>query len=215
MRILIISTSRLFRDGLARLLEDDDGVEVLESATPGTLLPLRLGAHAADVAVVDLGSDDGIPEAPRLLAMAPELKVIGVNAGESEGEVLAWAEAGVVGCVPRDGTVADLRAALDTVARGEVVCPPRIAAVLMRRVAHLANYRDDPARAAQLTARQREILNLIERGFSNKQIARELCIELATVKNHVHAILGRLQVERRDDAATYARRSRMAAGLRP
>jgi two-component system nitrate/nitrite response regulator NarL len=81
--------------------------------------------------------------------------------------------------------------------------------VLLRRVAVLARERRVPPRSAaapaQLTARELQVVDLVERGMSNKEIARELCIELPTVKNHVHRILDKLGVCRRADAAALVR----------
>jgi DNA-binding NarL/FixJ family response regulator len=114
-----------------------------------------------------------------------------------ESEVLAYVEAGIAGYVPRDGSLEDLAAVVDSVARDESVVTPRVAASLMRRVKALASDRAPSARNATLTAREGEIAYLIEQGKSNKEIAVLLNIEVATVKNHVHNILEKLHINRR------------------
>jgi DNA-binding NarL/FixJ family response regulator len=83
-------------------------------------------------------------------------------------------------------------------------CSPRAAAALLRHIAVLANERPD---AVELTTRELQIVRLIERGLSNKEIGRQLCIELATVKNHVHNILAKLEVGSRREAVAHVRRS--------
>jgi DNA-binding NarL/FixJ family response regulator len=98
-----------------------------------------------------------------------------------------------------------LIATLASVVRDEMACSPRIAAALLRRVASLAVERSPWPSGARLTARELEVLGLIDEGLSNKQIAGRLCIELATVKNHVHNILEKLQVGRRSEAALQVR----------
>jgi two-component system nitrate/nitrite response regulator NarL len=96
-----------------------------------------------------------------------------------------------------------------SVTRGETLCSPRIAATLFRRVAALAADRrvGDERTLRRLTRRERQIVDLIADGLSNKEIAHRLQIEFATVKNHVHNILEKLQVTRRADAVAALRRA--------
>jgi two-component system nitrate/nitrite response regulator NarL len=107
--------------------------------------------------------------------------------------------------VTQDASLDDLAGTIRGVLRGELRCPPRIAATLFKRVAALAAP-GRPALATVLTAREREVLAVLDEGLSNKQIAARLCIEIATVKNHVHHILEKLQVASRSEATAYARR---------
>jgi len=103
--------------------------------------------------------------------------------------VLLCAEAGAAGYVPCDGTIDNLVDTIHSVARGELLCSPRIAATLFRAL-HVRVPKPDADRLAlTLTAREREIAPLIDRGLSNKEIAAHLRIEAATVKNHVHNLL--------------------------
>jgi two-component system, NarL family, nitrate/nitrite response regulator NarL len=94
---------------------------------------------------------------------------------------------------------------VECVADGGGRCSAQATAALVRRLTVLADRRRPEARRAALTPREREIVMLIDRGMSNKQIARELHIELATVKNHVHSVLEKLHVERRGAAAAVMR----------
>jgi len=89
--------------------------------------------------------------------------------------------------------------------RGEAVCSPRVAGALLRRIAALATDGRSDRVPAHLTKREREIMGLIDEGLSNKEIAKRLRIEVATVKNHVHNILEKLQVHRRGEAAARVR----------
>jgi len=119
--------------------------------------------------------------------------------------VIACAEAGVSGYVTREASLDELTGVVESVARGESPCSPRISALLLRRVAETAGRRTETDAARRLTRREAEIVGLIDEGLSNKQIAGRLSIELATVKNHVHSILEKLQVERRAEAAARVR----------
>jgi len=124
--------------------------------------------------------------------------------------VLAMAEAGASGYVALDGSIEDLAAVVDSVSRGETLCSPVIAATLFHRVATLTRERQPEPIEETLTAREVDVLRLIEEGRSNKEIASALYIEIPTVKNHVHRILEKLNVHRRAEAAARARPDRPA-----
>jgi DNA-binding NarL/FixJ family response regulator len=115
----------------------------------------------------------------------------------------------------RDGSLDDLVAIVQSVARGETLCSPRVAAILFKQVAVLASERQSRILSVHLTTREREIVDLIDRGLSNKQISHQLSVEVRTVKTHVHNILEKLQVHRRGEAAAWVREVRMGSGSAP
>jgi len=136
--------------------------------------------------------------ARRVGRLSPVSKVFALGTPEDEAEVLACAEAGIAGYVTRDGSVDDVVVAIRTIARGEVYCSAKVASSLVRRVAERAS--SIPAAGGCLTAREAQILKLLQQGLSNKLISRTLGIELPTVKNHVHNILTKLGIHRRAEA---------------
>jgi DNA-binding NarL/FixJ family response regulator len=147
------------------------------------------------------------PNAVRtLVAATPEIKVVALGIPGVEPDVIAIAEAGASGYVARDGSMDDLVAVVESVARGECLLSPDIAAKLFRRVATLAREPRLEPMDGKLTARELDVLGLIDDGLSNKEIAKALSIELPTVKNHVHSVLEKLNVRRRTAAAARARR---------
>jgi DNA-binding NarL/FixJ family response regulator len=127
---------------------------------------------------------------------------------ETDHDVVEWAEAGLAGFVSRDQSIGELVSAITCVARGELVCPPRIASALMSRVSMRGYGRreDSELPLTPLTYREREIALLVEQGLSNKEIAFRLGIQLATIKTHVHHILEKLRVRRRIQISASARR---------
>ena len=135
----------------------------------------------------------------------PDARVFAITVPNSESGVVACAELGVAGFVTTDASLTELVTALESVASGDLVCSPATAGALLRRVATLAHERPRDDRLALLTGREREVVCLIAEGLSNKQIAHRLYIELATVRNHVHNILGKLGVHRRAEAAALIR----------
>jgi DNA-binding NarL/FixJ family response regulator len=125
---------------------------------------------------------------------------------DQEDTLLEWAEAGVAGLVPREASFEDLLCTVGHAVRGEFRCSPRFAGRLLQRLAQPRLAAHPPERLSSLTARETEIIRLIDQGLSNKAIAVELGIELATVKNHVHNLLEKLHVHRRAEAAARIRR---------
>jgi DNA-binding NarL/FixJ family response regulator len=197
-RVLIIAEVRLYRDGLARLLRREHDLEVIGVASH----PDRGLALSADGTpdIVLLGVSPSIQPSVvgRLEAVAPATRVIAIAGPERDADILAWAEAGAAAYITREQSLAELRETIRRVGQGQTLCSPLVSGALMRRVARMA----EPAavRPAALTSRENQVLELIERGLSNKEIATALTIQLATVKNHVHNILGKLGVDRRWDA---------------
>lgn len=210
--VLIVADIRLYRDGLAHVLRRERGMRV--TAVAGTRKE-ALGALAGErpsVALVDMGMSDALATVRALAHAAPEVKVVGLAVPESDGEVIACAEAGISGLVSREGSLDDLVAAIESAARGEMACSARVAASLLRRVRTLAAERAGVPKGLRLTNREIQIVRLIDEGLSNKEIANRLSIEVATVKHHVHNVLEKLGVRRRGEAAARLRGLTAASG---
>jgi two-component system, NarL family, nitrate/nitrite response regulator NarL len=156
-----------------------------------------------DVVLFDLAVEGGLAALQRLAGHA-KVKVVVLGLGD-EGPMLACARAGIAGYVSQEASLAELTHRIHEALHGEFSCSPRFAAALLRSLASPAPPRSHSASAARLTPREAEIVLLIERGLSNKEIARHLTIQLATVKNHVHNILEKLSVRDRADAVRAAR----------
>jgi two-component system, NarL family, nitrate/nitrite response regulator NarL len=205
--VFIVAEVRLYRQGLTQALNDDPRFRVTGSAGDHAeaLREMMRLESLPKVAILDTGLGAGRGGARRLHELLPEVHLVALAVEDTDESVVAWAEAGVAGFVTRDTSLDGLMNTVESVASGETQCSPRATAALLRRLAELSNGRGSGPRTAQLTPREREIVALIDRGLSNKQIARELHIELATVKNHVHSVLEKLQVDRRGAAAAAVR----------
>ncbi len=219
MRVYLISGMKLHREGLAEVLARRDGIELVGTSADPDAVPLSVIAARGPeptIVILDAGGLDVTEAAPRL-ARASRPHVLAINVPARERDVIACAEAGVACCLTPEASIDDLVAAVASVARGLAPCSPWTAAVLTRRVAALARERvpTPPPPPARLTTRELEIVELVDQGLSNKQIASRLCIELPTVKNHVHRILEKLGVERRADAAALIRSGRAVEASRP
>jgi two-component system, NarL family, nitrate/nitrite response regulator NarL len=199
MNVLIVSDVRLHREALAGLLERVPTVTVVGVLDTISVLhsPSRQGA---DVALLDLLPQEcpGIVNALR--RRRRRLRVVAIGVREVESEVLACAAAGIDGYVPVDAAAEDLVGVLDSVLRRELVCSPKVAASLYNCVGLLRTVSAEP-----LTVRELEVVDLLNEGLSNKEIARRLAIQASTAKNHVQNILAKLNVHRRGQAAAKLR----------
>jgi two-component system nitrate/nitrite response regulator NarL len=213
-KVFIVSDVRLLCDGLVLSLSQQPSVTVVGSAELA-----RASAGIAelrpDVVLLDVGLPGGLGMPVMLRQVLPDLKVVAIAVADVAQEVLACAEAGVSGFVSRNGSVQDLVTAVHCAVREELVCSPRIAALLFKRVAGIGPkalvHRDN----GTLTRREHEIVAFITEGLSNKAIARQLRIQNATVKNHIHSILGKLQARSRGEVAARMRGTAFPYGTLP
>jgi DNA-binding NarL/FixJ family response regulator len=216
--VLVVGDVRLYRDGVAGVLAARERVRVVGVAD-GAAEAMALARDERPRVVLFDVATPGMLDAAREIGRASGAALVAFAVRDTERAVTACAEAGLAGYVTCAGTFDELAAAVRAVARGEVACGPHMAGALFRRVGVLAGERradaPDEHGTEELTGREREIAALLERGLSNKEIARALGIEVATVKNHVHHILDKLQVARRGEAAARVRRSLAAPNYAP
>jgi two-component system nitrate/nitrite response regulator NarL len=202
-RVVVVSEIRLYREGLVDALTRGNALEVAGTAVSANDVLHRLEQMHPDVVLLDCSA--GEPEDARaILAVAPETKLIALAVSDAEEAVIAWAEAGVAGFITREASLQEVIDTIDGVARGETIASPRLTAALDRHV-RLSGAAQAARAEERLTCREREIVELIDAGLSNKEIASRLAIQVATVKNHVHNILEKLQVGRRGEAAARLR----------
>jgi DNA-binding NarL/FixJ family response regulator len=200
IRVVVVADVRLHREGIATLLREDGRLRVA-AVVPASEM---IGRGSADVVVLDTTAEDALGFVRRCTA-AEAGPVVAVGIPHAEECLIRLAEAGVLGFVEREATVDDVVASVESAARGEASCPPRVATTLLRRLSVLTSPPAAASDSSALTARERQIVDLIAEGLSNKEIAKRLYIEVATVKNHVHNILEKLQVTRRSEAAARVR----------
>lgn len=202
--VVVVSEVRLYREGIGFLLDRAADIDVIGTAATREEA-VRLLDLEPDVVLLDTPIANAGVMLPLLGAPARKVVILGV--AEEEADVIAWAEAGAAGYVSRDGSADDLRATIEAAANGETLCSPRMVAALLRRLNAVARETGAVERepATGLTPRERQVAQLVGEGLSNKEIARRLCIEVPTVKNHVHNILRKLDVPGRGQAAAQLR----------
>lgn len=205
-RTLVISNIRLLREGVALAIRQDGRLEVM-GAVDAVQAPIIAAKQTPDVVLLD-GSAAGGSELPRLLKeLIPHVPIVVFAITDGNPDILGWAKTGMSGYVGCDGSMDDIAAAVEGALRGEVFCSPKLTALLFARVAQLSEVMEPGEGLAKLTPREREIMTLVEQGLPNKEIARRLGIGYATVKNHVHHVLEKLNVGRRGEAVAQIRRN--------
>ncbi len=208
LRIAIVSGVRFLREGLADVFERDPRVSVVrlcadlfEAAALGSALDV-------DIVLLDATIAPSAAAVRRAIETVPGMRIVVIAVRETEDDIIAWAEAGVIGYVPSTAALTDLVRLVVDIHSGRQVCSSRVAAGLMRRIALgalPASGRDAGASAPALTKRERQAAQLIMTGLSDKEIARQLNISLATTKSHVHNLLGKLNLQRRSQVAKWLR----------
>lgn len=185
------------------MLSTASDIELIGEATNG-LQAVTLAAELKPaVILMDLlmPAMDGAEATKKILAMAPDTRIIVMTGSEVESEIFEAIEAGACGFVPKTANLDELVAAVRQVAQGLTWLPSE----LTRRF--WANLQARPPLPEPLTPRENEVLRLVARGYSNSEIAAELGVANITVRTHVSRILGKLGVKSRVAAALYARRS--------
>jgi DNA-binding NarL/FixJ family response regulator len=196
-RVVVVSPVLLYREGLASSLSADGRLRVLAVADSidADMVTVR---HRPDAVIFD-ASGEGLALARRLRRADPAIILIGFGICESAVHVVACAEAGIAAFIDENSSIEALVQAVVGALNGEFRCSPRVSAILCERLATIADGQASRALAgaSSLTPRELEVAARISEGLSNKEIALDLRIGPATVKNHVHNILEKLGVRRR------------------
>ena len=199
--VFLICRVRLYHDAILGLLNREVGINAVGSIDIGGDLIPALEAVAPDMMLLDVGSAEALSLAARVVRARPSTRILGFGVDDVPPQVIACAEAGLWGYVPSNASMTELARAVRRVAVGEMVCSAGMGDKLFHHLRSAALRDSACTTDAMLTPRQRQILQLINEGLSNKQIAQRLSLGTSTVKNHVHSLLGRLEVGRRSDAA--------------
>jgi two-component system nitrate/nitrite response regulator NarL len=201
LRVLIVSDVRVVQEGLNSLLAQRTGIDVV-SAVDMLRASDEIARLLPDVVLFDAARQDSVEFVKTLVASAPQSRIVAFGVKETAEEFLALAAAGTAGYVRDSAESNDVVNVLGQVMCDELSCSPRAAASLYRRVATLSQGSDAPnGVAVPLSRRELQIAHLIDCGLTNKEIGRQLGIEAATVKNHVHNICEKLEVHRRGEVA--------------
>ena len=198
IRILITDDHPVVREGLSGMLAGQSDFEVIGLAADGDTAVKMHGSLAPDVTLMDLRMPglDGVGAIKAIKAQQPSSRIIVLTTYDSDADILRAIEAGATGYLLKDAPREELFRAIRAAARGDSVLAPAVAARLMTRMRAPAE--------ENLSAREIEVLQLVAKGASNKEISKSLHISTATVKTHLIHIYGKLGVDDRTAAVTTA-----------
>jgi DNA-binding NarL/FixJ family response regulator len=206
IRVLVADDHAMVREGLRALISSMDGYQLVGTASTGTDAIREAILRKPDLLVLDIGFGDlnGIEVVRRLTKAAPTIKILMLTMYEDDESILGAVRAGALGYVLKGADPDDLLRAIAAVAAGEAIFGPGLA----RRALQALSTPREPA-FAELTRREREVLELIASGLSNQAIAAKLGLSTNTISNHISSIFNKLQVGSRAEAIVRAR----SAGL--
>ena len=200
MKLVVVTPIRLFGDGLASCLRRHPDIALQDVLVDLSLLQDCLAATAVDAVLIDVTQGIDLDHVRAMAIAFPEVALVALGLDEQRQSVIRCGRAGFRGYVDRNASVNHLCRALMDACAGRLSCSAEISSGLLRAL--FARARDE--RSAEmtdaLTAREGEVLQLIGNGLSNKEIANELSVSVATVKHHVHHVLHKLKLPRRAQA---------------
>ena len=212
VRVLIVDDQQLMRDGIASLLKLQDGLEIVGMAANGQEAVELATSQQPDVILMDVRMPvlDGVAATEQIHRHIPACKILMLTTFNDEAYVLEALQVGASGYLLKDLPARDLAQAIQAVHRGIYQLDPTVADQLKALLSRAQTAREQPGALkatdeADLTERELEVLRLIARGATNREIAETLVISEGTVKNHISNILGRLNLRDRTQAAIYAR----------
>ncbi len=213
IRVLIADDQALFRRGLYVVLGTEDKIEVVAEAENGEEAIARTEELAPDVVLMDVRMPrvNGIDAARRIREISPSTKILMLTVSDEEDDLYEAIKAGANGYLLKEISVEEVAEAIRAVAQGQSLISPSMASKLLNEFNALAKRAEERNQypAPTLTSRELEVLRLVARGMSNREIADDLFISENTVKNHVRNILEKLHLHSRMEAVIYAVRTRL------
>ncbi len=208
IRVLLVDDHAVVRQGLRMFLALDPDLEIVGEARNGREALEQAERLRPDVVLMDLlmPEMDGITAIRHLRERRPEIEIVALTSVLEDASVVGAVRAGAIGYLLKDTQAEDLCRAIHAAAAGQVQLSPEAAARLMREIRTPRSPLDD------LSEREREVLGLLARGLSNRELAERLCITEKTVKSHVSSLMAKLGVSSRTQAALCAWQAGLVGG---
>ena len=205
IRILLADDHRILREGIRALIEDQDDMEVIGEAEDGLATVKQVAQLQPDVVVMDIAMPllNGLEATRQIHRDYPQVRVLILTMHENEEYIRQVLAAGALGYVLKDAAARDLLGAIRSVNQGEAVLSPAITRLVIEDYLRWGDIRPEDTTDG-LTAREREVLQLIAEGYTNKQIAGILNLSIKTVQSHRTNLMNKLDLHDRGELIKYA-----------
>lgn len=212
IRLIIIEDNRLLREGISALLKKEPDMYVAAAIDESNFDIKVVCDKKPDVLLIDLGLTEynSLDLVTLITRDYPHIRIIIMDLLPIHEDILKFIEAGVSGFLVKDATIAEFTKTIRLVMKGEKVLPGKLTESLFSQIINIAEVHSGPEKiidSVKMTSREKEIVDLISQGFSNKEIAFRLKISLFTVKSHVHNILEKMALNTRLKIAINANRN--------
>lgn len=209
IQILLIEDNRLLRDGIELMLKKQPDMHVVATVGNGENILLMMDKHKPDIVLIDLGlrNQNSLQVVKLTKQHFPETKIIVMDLIPLQADVFEFVQAGVSGFILKDASIAEFYKTIRSVYKGLQVLPPHLTGSLFSQIVEHAINGFKPSvivESVRMTKRERQVIELIAEGFTNKEIAQKLHLSTYTVKSHVHNILEKLALHTRVQIAKHA-----------
>ena len=211
VRVAVVDDQELFRRGMTMLLGIEEGIEVVGEASNGAEGVELVISTAPDVVLLDvrMPKQSGIEACVAIKAAVPATKIIMLTVSDEEADLYEAVKSGASGYLLKDSSIEEVAQGIRVVADGQSLISPSMAAKLIDEFKTMSKPDRDTGPALKLTERELEVLRLVAKGLSNRDVATQLAISENNVKNHVRNILEKLQLHSRMEAVMYAVRAKL------
>ena len=200
MNITILTPIRLLGEGLAACINASTSMKAGAILNSVDELRHSLESLETNLIIVDVSQGVEVIDVREIAVRWPAVPIVALGLAECKQEVIKCGRSGYSGYISRDTSIEKLCQALSDIADGKQSCPPEISGGMIRALFRVVPEQEQADREPSLTRREREVLDLIGQGMTNKEICRTLCLSLPTVKHHVHNLLEKLGISRRAEA---------------
>jgi len=206
VRVLVVDDHELFRRGLTMLLGVESAIEAVGEASDGAEGTELAVSTAPDVVLLDvrMPKQSGIEACVAIKAASPSTKIIMLTVSDEEADLYEAVKNGASGYLLKDSSIEEVAQGIRVVADGQSLISPSMAAKLIDEFKTMSRPDRSSGQALRLTERELDVLRLVAKGLSNRDVAHRLAISENTVKNHVRNILEKLQLHSRMEAVMYA-----------
>jgi DNA-binding NarL/FixJ family response regulator len=208
IRLLLVEDNRLLRDGIVSMLKNLADINVIAVSGNGNDTISRLQQLKPDVVILDLGlqSQNSLTIVKIVKKNFPKAKVIIMDLIPVQGDITQYVKAGASGFILKDATLDEFLLTIRTVANGKNVLPPYLNDSLFSKIIEhaLKGGKKKLRDAVRMTKREREVIELIADGLSNKEIGQKLAVSTYTIKSHIHNVMEKLALHTRLEVANYS-----------